>query len=167
MIRAQTVKKQLAACAVLLVLIAQPAFSRSPREDEDYFREQIQEHPKLAANYNRLGILLVQRGGRQAEAIRCFHMAITLDPDNGDSCLNLAVVFATFQPPKKDLAQRFYREAMLRGVERDKNLERLIDWNISRHAPNHAMQLTVPRRHSLCYRPADLPAQPAPSLHRS
>ena len=89
-------------------------------------------------------------------------MAIMLDPDNGDNYLNLAVVFATSQPPKKDLAERFYREAMRRGVERDKNLEKLIDWNISRHAPNHAMQLTGSARHGSCYRPADLPAATAP-----
>ena len=52
--------------------------------------------------------------------------AIDLDPNYGDACFNLAVVYAMQSPPNKDLARKYYKRATDLGAEPDAGLEQLV-----------------------------------------
>ena len=52
--------------------------------------------------------------------------AIALDPNYADAQFNLAVIYATQQPPNKELARKFYKRATELGAEPDQSLEQLI-----------------------------------------
>ena len=52
--------------------------------------------------------------------------AINLNPNYADAHFNIAVVYATYQPPAKDRAQEHYKIATSLGAAPDPTLEKLI-----------------------------------------
>jgi Flp pilus assembly protein TadD len=81
--------------------------------------------PKNATAHNYLGITSSQKGWPEA-AIDEMQKAIALNPNYADAHFNIAVIYATNQPPAKDRAQEHYRIATSLGATRDPTLEKLL-----------------------------------------
>ncbi len=72
-----------------------------------------------------LGKALLEKGMRpQGEA--ALRKAISLRPGWGEAHYSLAMVYATQQPPFKELAQWHYQKALLGGYPRNQDFERLL-----------------------------------------
>jgi Flp pilus assembly protein TadD/predicted nucleic acid-binding Zn-ribbon protein len=82
-------------------------------------------NPKSAAAHNYLGITASQKGWQEAAEKEMLE-AINVNPDYADAHFNLAVLYATSQPPSKDLAKRHYTKATELGAEPDSTLEKLL-----------------------------------------
>jgi len=82
-------------------------------------------NPKYAIAHNYLGITASQKGWQEA-AIKELQAALALDPNYADANFNMAVIYATQQPPNKDLARKFYKKAISLGAEPDKALEEIL-----------------------------------------
>lgn len=82
-------------------------------------------NPKNATAHNYIGITASQKGWQEA-AQKSLETAVALDPQYADAHFNLAVVFATQQPPNKEQARKHYQLAISLGAEADPNLEQLI-----------------------------------------
>lgn len=82
-------------------------------------------NPKSATAHNYLGITASQKGWQEA-AEKEMLAAIEANPDYADAHFNLAVVYATSNPPSKELAKRHYAKATSLGAERDPSLEKLL-----------------------------------------
>jgi tetratricopeptide (TPR) repeat protein len=80
---------------------------------------------KNATAHNYLGITASQKGWQEA-ALKELETAIALDPNYADAHFNLAVVFATQQPPNKEDARKHYKRAIELGAEPDTALEQII-----------------------------------------
>jgi Tfp pilus assembly protein PilF len=52
--------------------------------------------------------------------------AIASNPNYADAHFNLAVIYATAQPPAKELAKRHYAKATELGSDPDPSLEKLL-----------------------------------------
>lgn len=74
---------------------------------------------------NYLGIAASQKGWQEAAEQEC-RRAIELDDTYGDAHFNLAVIYATQDPPSIEMARRHYNRALELGVPRDQELETLI-----------------------------------------
>jgi len=84
---------------------------------------KLNDSDYMAHNY--LGIALVEKGDRKAgekEILR----AIEIKPDYAVAHFNLAVLYATSEPPSKELARHHYTKATELGSPPDASLERLI-----------------------------------------
>ncbi|MDR1191086.1 MAG: tetratricopeptide repeat protein [Verrucomicrobiales bacterium] len=81
--------------------------------------------PNDAKTHNYLGISASQKGWQEAAEQEC-RKAIELDPQYGDAHFNLAVIYATQNPPARELAKRHYERALERGIPRDEQLEKMI-----------------------------------------
>ena len=81
--------------------------------------------PKDAISHNYLGITASQKGWQEA-ALKELQTSIALDANYADANFNLAVIYATMQPPNKEAAQRYYKRAIALGAEPDSALEQLI-----------------------------------------
>ena len=55
-----------------------------------------------------------------------FQQVLASNPDYADAHFNLAVIYATAQPPAKELAKRHYARATSLGAQPDASLERLL-----------------------------------------
>ncbi len=84
------------------------------RYDEaiSYLTQAIQTDPKNATAHNYLGITSSQKGWPE-EALEELQKAIALNPNYADAHFNIAVVYATYQPPAKDRAQEHYKIAIV------------------------------------------------------
>ncbi len=82
-------------------------------------------NPKSATAHNYLGITASQKGWQEA-AEKEMLAAIEANPDYADAHFNLAVVYATSQPPSKELAKRHYAKATSLGADPDPALEKLL-----------------------------------------
>ena len=82
-------------------------------------------NPKSATAHNYLGITASQKGWQEA-AEKEMLAAIEANPDYADAHFNLAVVYATSQPPSKELAKRHYAKATSLGADPDPSLEKLL-----------------------------------------
>jgi Flp pilus assembly protein TadD/predicted nucleic acid-binding Zn-ribbon protein len=82
-------------------------------------------NPKSAAAHNYLGITASQKGWQEAAEKEMLD-AINANPDYADAHFNLAVVYATNQPPAKEQAKLHYRKATSLGAEPDPALEKLL-----------------------------------------
>jgi Flp pilus assembly protein TadD len=82
-------------------------------------------NPKSATAHNYLGITASQKGWQEAAAKEMLE-AIENNPAYADAHFNLAVIYATSQPPAKELAKRYYLKARELGVEVDATLEKLL-----------------------------------------
>ena len=82
-------------------------------------------NPKNATAHNYLGITASQKGWQEA-AEREILEAISDNPDYADAHFNLAVIYATAQPPSKELAKQHYAKATALGTQPDPSLEKLL-----------------------------------------
>lgn len=84
--------------------------------------------PDDAEAQNHLGIALTEVGHRgPAEA--ALRKAIRLRPGYGDAHINLAVVYASQDPPFRELAKYHYQQAINSGHPADPRIEQLIKGN--------------------------------------
>ena len=102
-------------------------FSRQGRFEEAIgaLRQAIAVNDKDSVAHNYLGVCFgqqEQRGEAEAELKK----AIEIQPDYPDAHFNLAVLYATTQPPSMDLAKQHYDRATQLGAAPDTSLERLI-----------------------------------------
>ena len=81
--------------------------------------------PKSATAHNYLGITASQKGWQQAAEQEILE-AIADNPDYADAHFNLAVIYATAQPPAKELAKQHYTKATSLGTQPDPSLEKLL-----------------------------------------
>ena len=82
-------------------------------------------NPKSATAHNYLGITASQKGWQEA-AEKEMLAAIEVNPDYADAHFNLAVIYATSNPPSKELAKRHYSKALSLGAAPDPSLEKLL-----------------------------------------
>jgi Flp pilus assembly protein TadD len=82
-------------------------------------------NPKSATAHNYLGITASQKGWQEAAEKEMLD-AIAVNPDYADAHFNLAVVYATGQPPAKEQAKLHYVKATSLGAEPDPALEKLL-----------------------------------------
>ena len=82
-------------------------------------------NPQSATAHNYLGITASQKGWQEAAEKEMLE-AIAANPDYADAHFNLAVIYATAQPPAKDLAKQHYAKATSLGTAPDPSLERLL-----------------------------------------
>jgi tetratricopeptide (TPR) repeat protein len=82
-------------------------------------------NPKSATAHNYLGITASQKGWAEAAEKEMLD-AIAANPDYADAHFNLAVVYATGQPPAKEQAKLHYVKATSLGAEPDPALEKLL-----------------------------------------
>jgi Flp pilus assembly protein TadD len=80
---------------------------------------------KSATAHNYLGITASQKGWQEAAEKEMLD-AIAANPDYADAHFNLAVVYATNQPPSKEQAKLHYVKATSLGAEPDPALEKLL-----------------------------------------
>lgn len=92
---------------------------------EKSLRRAIELDPSLARPYNHLGIVVSQKGDF-AEAEELLKKAIAVDPKYAEAQFNLAVLYATAQPPRKEEAAKAYQAALDLGARGDAALERLL-----------------------------------------
>ena len=101
-------------------------FRQNRLEDaEKTLRKAISLDPKKARSYNYLGIVVSQKG-KFGEAEEMLQKAIEIDPKYAEAHFNLAVIYATQEPPSKELAKQHYQNALSLGAEPDPSLQRLI-----------------------------------------
>jgi len=82
-------------------------------------------NPKNPTAHNYLGITASKKGWPDV-AQKELEAAVSLDANYADAYFNLAVVFATQQPPNKEEARKYYKRAIELGAQVDTALEQLI-----------------------------------------
>jgi Flp pilus assembly protein TadD len=82
-------------------------------------------NPRSATAHNYLGITASQKGWQEAAEKEMLE-ALANNPNYADAHFNLAVIYATAQPPAKELAKRHYARATELGSDPDPSLERLL-----------------------------------------
>ena len=82
-------------------------------------------NPKSSTAHNYLGITASQKGWQEAAEKELLE-AIASNPTYADAHFNLAVIYATAQPPAKELAKRHYAKATELGAEPDTSFEKLL-----------------------------------------
>lgn len=82
--------------------------------------------PNDAEVQNHLGVVLSELGQRDAGEA-ALRKAIQLQPGYPDAHINLAVVYASQDPPYKELARYHYQLAQQAGHGKDPRLERLVE----------------------------------------
>src|SRR6476619_7347692 len=82
-------------------------------------------NPKSATAHNYLGITASQKGWQEAAEKEMLD-AIAVNPDYADAHFNLAVVYATNEPPAREQAKVHYKKATSLGAEPDAALEKLL-----------------------------------------
>lgn len=82
-------------------------------------------NPKSATAHNYLGITASQKGWQEAAEKEMLD-AIAENPDYAEAHFNLAVIYATSDPPAKEMARRQYTKATALGAEPDPELEKLM-----------------------------------------
>jgi Flp pilus assembly protein TadD len=101
--------------------------SRQGKFDEAItsLRTALELNPDDAVAHNYLGVCLGQKEERP-ESEKELKRSIELKPDYAPAYFNLAVLYATTQPPSLDLAKVHYNKAKALGAQPDASLERLI-----------------------------------------
>jgi len=82
--------------------------------------------PRNAQSHNYLGITASMKGWPEA-AEEEIQKAIALNPDYADAHFNLAVIYATQDPPMRELARRHYDKAISLGAATDPMLDKLVE----------------------------------------
>ncbi len=88
--------------------------------------KSAQLDPNNADTQNYLGITLSQKGMRAA-AEAALRRAIQLSPNHASAHHNLAVVYATAQPPSIELSRWHYQKALENGHQKNPKLEQQLD----------------------------------------
>ena len=101
---------------------------RQNKVDEavDLLSRAIEAEPKNAEAQNYLGIALSEKGLR-GPAETALRKAIELNPSSAIAHHNLAVVYASEQPPSLELARFHYSKAREFGHPVDENLEKMLN----------------------------------------
>jgi Flp pilus assembly protein TadD len=89
------------------------------------FERGLMINPKNARGRHYLGIIATKKNFRE-RAEREFKSALALDPSYGEAHYNLAVLYATWDPPQWDKARTEYQEALKKGVTPDQSMEALL-----------------------------------------
>jgi Flp pilus assembly protein TadD len=84
--------------------------------------------PNDAKSHNYLGCCCSKKGD-QKRAEEEFQKAIEIDRKFGDAYFNLALVFATANPPDVEQAKINYQQAVDLGIAKDPRLEKIISKN--------------------------------------
>ncbi|MGI8482155.1 MAG: tetratricopeptide repeat protein [Chthoniobacterales bacterium] len=102
-------------------------YYRQRKFDEAVFEltKALAINPKSFIAHNYLGVAASQKGLQEA-AQREMLEAIAANPEYADAHYNLAVIYATAQPPAKELAKEHYAKATSLGARVDPSLEELI-----------------------------------------
>jgi Flp pilus assembly protein TadD len=108
-------------CTLGIVYYSQGKYDEAVNE----LTKAVAINPKNATAHNYLGITASQKGWQEAAQTE-LEAATALDPNYADAFFNLAVVFATQQPPNKENARKHYKRATELGADRDSALEQLI-----------------------------------------
>jgi len=82
-------------------------------------------NPKSATAHNYLGITASQKGWQEAAEKEILE-ALANNPNYADAHFNLAVIYATAEPPAREQARQHYAKATELGAERDPSLEKLL-----------------------------------------
>lgn len=103
------------------------AYSRQGKFDEAItnLKKALSINDTDAVAHNYLGVCLGQKDDH-VDAEKELRRAIELKPEYPDAHFNLAVLYATLQPPSLDLAKMHYNKATSLGAPPDSSLERLI-----------------------------------------
>ena len=89
------------------------------------FEKSVSIEPKNARARHYLGVIS-SKMGIQDRAEREFKSALAIDPSYGEADFNLAVLYATTQPPQWDLAKKHYSDAVKKGVKPDSAMDELL-----------------------------------------
>lgn len=89
------------------------------------FEKSLAKNPKNARARHYLGIIATKQSFLD-RAEREFKTALAIDPTYGEAHFNLAVLYATWDPPQWDKAKAEYDEALKKGVSPDEALEKLL-----------------------------------------
>jgi tetratricopeptide (TPR) repeat protein len=92
----------------------------------DYLSRAAKLDPENAEIQNYLGITLSNKGMR-GPAETALRKAIQLKPGYGGAHHNLAVVYATQQPPMLELARWHYQKALAAGQPHSEELEKMLE----------------------------------------
>ncbi|MDB6057533.1 MAG: nrfG, partial [Verrucomicrobiales bacterium] len=100
---------------------------RQDKVDEalDALAHSARVNPTNAMTENALGNALSRKGMR-APAETALRKAIQIEPDFADAHHNLALVYATDNPPSVELAKWHYKKATEAGYPKDAELEKLL-----------------------------------------
>lgn len=103
------------------------ALLRIARLDDavEELQEGIKINDKNAAAWHTLGVIAIKRGRRE-EGKGHFLKAVELDPHCAEAHFNLAIIFATTDPPQLETARRHYKLAINSGAARDSDLDKLL-----------------------------------------
>jgi Tfp pilus assembly protein PilF/peptidoglycan hydrolase CwlO-like protein len=96
------------------------------KDSMTFFEKSLGKTPQNASARHYLGIIstklnLVERAERE------FKTTLAIDPGHGEAHFNLAVLYATWDPPQWEKAREEYAAALKKGVKPDENLERLLE----------------------------------------
>ena len=89
------------------------------------FEKSLLNNGGNARIHHYLGIIASRMKNHQ-RAESEFKQALAIDPQDGDAHFNLAVLYATANPPDLPSAQKHYQDAMDRGIKSDAALEKLL-----------------------------------------
>jgi tetratricopeptide (TPR) repeat protein len=96
------------------------------KDSMTFFEKSLGKTPQNASARHYLGIIstklnLVERAERE------FKTTLAIDPGHGEAHFNLAVLYATWDPPQWEKAREEYAAALKKGVKPDEILERLLE----------------------------------------
>lgn len=91
-----------------------------------FLSQAAQLSPESAEIQNYLGVTLSHKGQRNA-AESALRQALILEPNYGSAHNNLAVIYATQNPPYVELARWHYQKAIDAGHPKNAELEKLFD----------------------------------------
>ncbi len=89
------------------------------------FEKSLELNPKNARARHYLGVICNNMNLSQ-RAEKEFKSALAIDPAYGEANFNLAVLYATWDPPKWDEAKTNYNEALKKGVKPNPELEKIL-----------------------------------------
>ena len=107
-------------CTLGIVYYRQAKFEKAIES----LTQAITIDPTSATAHNYLGIAASQKGWFEA-AVKELEKATTLNPKYPDAWFNLAVVYATSEPPSLDKGRECYNKAVELGADPDPSLEKL------------------------------------------
>lgn len=96
------------------------------KDSMTWFEKSLEKQPKNASARHYLGIISTKLS-LMDRAEREFKTTLALDPNHGEAHFNLAVLYATWDPPQWDKARESYASALKKGVKPDQSLERLLE----------------------------------------
>jgi len=96
------------------------------KDSMTFFEKSLDKSPQNASARHYLGIIATKLSLME-RAEREFKTALAIDPNHGEAHFNLAVLYATWDPPQWDKARESYAAALKKGVKPDQSLERLLE----------------------------------------